>query len=220
MKVKICGQTSVNDCRMSVRFGADFLGVVHDVEWSKRSLDLAQARPIFEEFGQRAFLLTFDMDPARLAEAAAGLSPCALQLTGRETPENAARVREATGLPVYKSIHLSAEGQGNDRPEDIAARMRDYAAAGIDGFVLDTAARGMFGGTGVKSDWGVAVRIIEEAPAPVLLAGGINPDNVAVAVAVPGVYGIDLASGVESVPGVKSEEKLAALFHRIASARQ
>lgn len=219
MKVKICGQTSVIDCEMSVRLGADFLGVVHNVEWSRRSLDLARARPIFEAFGQRTFLLTFEMDPARLAEAAAGLSPCALQLTGRETPDGAARVRETTGLPVYKSIHLSAVGLGADSPEDMAAKMRDYAAAGIDGFVLDTATGGMYGGTGVKSDWGVAARIIEEAPAPVLLAGGINPDNVAEAVAVPGIYGIDLASGVESAPGVKSEEKLAALFGRMGPAR-
>jgi len=219
MKIKICGQTSLDDCLMSIRYGADYIGVVLNVDWSARSLDIARARPIFEKLADRAFMLTFNMPlEPDAAEAAAALEPYAIQLTGQETPAHVSALRELTKRKVFKSIHLSAEGGGRDDPGAVVALMNEYTNAGVDGFILDTAVKEKFGGTGVKSDWAVAGQIAAAAPRPVFLAGGVNPGNVAEAARVPGVYGIDLASGVETAPGVKSEEKLRALFSALANA--
>ncbi|MGK7344351.1 MAG: phosphoribosylanthranilate isomerase [Candidatus Nitrospinota bacterium M3_3B_026] len=217
LKVKICGQTSIEGCEASVRHGADFLGVVLDVEWSPRSLSADAAMPIFERFRDRAFLLLFDRaaGDTGLLRDIEKLKPFALQLTGRETPQTAAEMKAETGARVFKSVHLRPAGEGEDDPAAILRLMEGYAAAGVDGFVLDTAAKGMFGGTGLRCDWDAAAKIVKEAPRPVFLAGGINPANAAEAAKVPGIYGIDLASGVESAPGVKSEEKIRALFETL-----
>ncbi len=216
MKVKICGQTSLADSAMSIRAGADFIGVVLDVPWSKRSLNLQAALPIFQEYGNRSFLLTFDKVVDRaMVEIVSTLDPYALQLTGREPAEDIRKIKELTGKPVFKSIHMPAANGGSVDERSLCRRIEDYEKSGADGFILDTATNGMYGGTGVRSDWAAAARIIEQVHAPVFLAGGINPDNVAEALKVPGIYGIDLASGVESSKGVKSGEKLLSLFEAV-----
>lgn len=212
VKVKICGQTSLADAALSIEAGADFIGVVIEVAASPRSLDAGAAEPIFHAHGSRAFLLTCDMPQDRLEETAMRLDPYALQLTGDESPEYLGAIKDALGGLVFKSIHLPPAGEGSADPDAILAAMARYAGAGADGFVLDTATGGLRGGAGVKSDWTLAAAITAKAPAPVFIAGGINPDNAAQAAALPGVYGIDLASGVESSKGVKSAQKLAALF--------
>lgn len=202
---------------MSLAHGADYLGVVVDVPWTPRSLTVDQAKGIFEKFRPKTFMLTFNrqVDEAYLS-AVEKLNPLALQLTGHETPETAGLARASAGRAVYKSIHLPPSGEGDVDVASIQSRMEEYAKAGIDGFILDTSSAGMFGGTGKKSDWGLAARIVAVSPLPVFLAGGINPDNVAEAVKVPGISGIDLASGVEEEKGKKSEAKVARLFSTIA----
>lgn len=217
MKIKICGQTSVKDADMSVNHGADFIGAVIDVDWSPRSLGAKDAGPIFDAHRERAFLLTFNMDITPVLEKTIeSLDPYAIQLTGQETFETVAFVKTVTNRLVFKSVHLfPSDGMKINDPGIILRLMDGYSKAGADGFVLDTAVKGMYGGTGVKSDWKLAGKIAKPAPGPVFLAGGINPENVAEALSVPGIYGIDLASGVESDKGVKSEEKLKALFEEI-----
>jgi len=218
MKVKICGQTSIGDSAMSIRSGADFIGVVLDVPWSKRSLNFQDALPIFQEYANRSFLLTFDrsVDKA-MVDIVSALDPYALQLTGREPAEDIRKIKELTGKPIFKSIHMPAANGASADEGSLSRRISEYEKSGADGFILDTATNGMYGGTGVKSDWTAAARIIERVHAPVFLAGGINPDNVIEALKVPGIYGIDLASGVESSKGVKSGDKLSALFEAIDS---
>lgn len=219
LKVKICGQTSLADCEMSVAHGADHLGVVLDVAWSARSLTVEQATPIFKKFGDITFLLLFDRSPGDgMLDAVRTLNPCAIQLTGKETPETAGAIRSATEKPVYKSIHLPPIGEGTPDLGPLVEAMEKYADADVDGFILDTSSGGMYGGTGKRSDWTLAAELVRVSPLPVFLAGGINPDNVAEAVRVPGIYGIDLASGVESGKGKKSEDLVKKLFQEIRRA--
>ena len=221
MKVKICGQTSIEDCAISLRCGADYVGVVVDVDWSDRSLSVDEAQPIFDAFRAVIFVLTFNMDGTdKLAEVASKLDPYALQLTGQESAEYVSRLKQRVGSLVYKSIHLAPEGEGKTDTAAVLETMEQYHTAGVDGFVLDTMVKGKFGGTGVKNDWEMAGEIASEAPGPLFLAGGINPDNVGSAIAVPGIYGVDLASGVESSKGVKSEAKIKALLGAMRSAKK
>ncbi|VAX23773.1 hypothetical protein MNBD_NITROSPINAE02-1803 [hydrothermal vent metagenome] len=222
MKVKICGQTSLEDAEMSVKFGADFLGVVLDVEWSSRSLSTDSAFPIFEKFRDRTFLLLFNrVVDDLLEENIEKLRPYALQLTGQEGPEDVKRIKNRFNHLVFKSIHLEPESKTHDYESMIDAiilSIERFKNSGADGIILDTAVEGKFGGTGVKSDWSVAKEIVSGSDLPVFLAGGINPDNVALAASIPGIYGIDLVSGTESRKGKKSEEKLKALFENFNKA--
>ena len=100
---------------------------------------------------------------------------------------------------------------GEGRAEDFVKMMEQYVKAGTSGFVLDTRVPKKYGGSGVKSDWSLARTVIEAASAEVFLAGGISPENVLEAASL-NPDGIDLASGVEDAPGIKSREKIEALF--------
>ncbi len=221
MKVKICGQTSLHDCEISIAHGADYLGVVVGVEWSARSQSVETALPMFDKFRKNTFLLTFNHNvDGKYIDMLEQLNPYAIQLTGAETPSIIERTRRKTSRPIFKSIHLKAEGSkeglGYGNPVRAIKAMSDYLSAGVDGFVLDTAIKGMYGGTGVKNDWGIAETIIAAFDEPIFIAGGIDPSNAREASVIPGIYGIDLASGVEKKEkGVKSEKKITSLFNAI-----
>ena len=120
-----------------------------------------------------------------------------VQLHGDERPEDAKVFREA-GIPFLKAIGV----QGlND-----LALVRDYGAAAI---LLDAHAPGLYGGTGRTIDWDLARAFAEEHPdLPLILAGGITPENVAEAVAAVRPAALDVASGAELRPGVKDFEKV------------
>lgn len=216
MKIKICGQTSLADSQMSVNCGADFLGVVLDVEWSPRSLSVDMALPIFSAFGDITFLLTFNRSVTdSYIKDIEALRPYALQLTGQETPQMVVDIKERVNIKLFKSIHLAPESENKnmaDNQDELSNLMRLFADAGADGFILDSALKGKFGGTGEKHDWSFAANVATRSKLPVFLAGGINPENVAKAAQTPGIYGIDLVSGVEASKGKKSETKLKALF--------
>jgi phosphoribosylanthranilate isomerase len=210
-KVKICGQTRPEDIRFSFESGADFCGVVVEVASSPRSMTVEQAIPLFAGAASRTFALTAHADMALHARIAERLKPGFFQLTAAEPPEEVKTVRQRFGIPVFKSLHLPARGGDPGEVEKFLALMGEYLAVGCDGFVLDTLAPGMFGGSGKKSDWNLAGKILSATRAKTFIAGGISPHNAREA-ATLGAYGIDLASGVEIAPGVKSGEKITALF--------
>ncbi|MBI5177973.1 MAG: phosphoribosylanthranilate isomerase [Nitrospinae bacterium] len=210
-KVKLCGQTRREDIAFSFASGADFCGVVIEVPSSPRSRTVEQAAELFAGNNERIFALTADAPMALYAAIAKTLKPGYFQLTANEPPEDVKKIRAAFGIPVFKSLHLPREGIAGETAETFVETMLAYLSAGCEGFVLDTLVPGMYGGSGKKSDWELARKIVSAANAKTLLAGGISPENAAQAAAV-GAYGIDLASGVETAPGVKSREKIAALF--------
>ena len=223
MKVKLCGQTRAQDIRFSFDSGADLCGVVIEVASSPRSMTLDSAKPLFDEFGDKLFALTANAEPDFYKTIAAALKPAAIQLTAGETVETVKHVIETTGLKVFKSIHLPQKGSAaidgsEGRAEDFIKMMEQYVEAGVSGFVLDTRVPNMYGGSGVKSDWSLARTIIEAATAEVFLAGGISPENVLEATSL-NPDGIDLASGVEEAPGVKSKEKIEALFKALQTVK-
>jgi phosphoribosylanthranilate isomerase len=219
-KIKLCGQTRIDDVRFSFDSGADFCGVVIEVPSSPRTMTINKAVPIFDEFGARLFALTANAPQNLNDEIARKLKPGYFQLTADETPEVAGSLRKRLGIPVFKSIHIRANGDHKPEPtsnskeiiESIVKSIELYADNGCDGFVLDSKFKGMYGGTGIVADWGLASEIIKRLPNhKIFLAGGLSPDNIATAIKVK-PYGLDLASGVETSPGVKSEEKIRELF--------
>lgn len=214
MKVKICGQTRAEDIRRSLDGGADLCGVVIEVPSSPRSLGIKEAKPLFDEFPSKVAALTANASDNLLARIVKELRPSAVQLTADETPEDVKRLSALLDVRLWKSLHLprsDKQSKADYSAEEFLLEMEKYAEAGVVTFILDTRVPDMYGGSGLKSDWELAGKIISDAKVDTFLAGGITPGNVLEAAALA-PYGIDLASGVEVSPGIKSADKIKALF--------
>ncbi|MCW1883581.1 phosphoribosylanthranilate isomerase [Luteolibacter flavescens] len=199
--LKICGVTLADDAMRLTALGVEALGANF---WphSKRYLAPERAAFLRELEGRILRVGVFvnaDLKlPARLfREGYLDL----IQLHGDETPDDVVRLKEA-GIPVIKALGVRALAD--------LERASDFQA---DGILLDAHAPGVYGGTGETIDWTLARRFVEENPAlPVILAGGITPDNAAAAVSAVRPAALDIASGAEESPGVKDFGKVAALL--------
>ncbi|HTP50789.1 MAG TPA: phosphoribosylanthranilate isomerase [Anaeromyxobacteraceae bacterium] len=192
MRIKICGITSVEDALAAVRLGADALGFNF---WSdsKRYISPSAAEAIVARLPP--FVTTvgvFVNQPEGEIRAIASESGVQVfQLHGDEPPDFCARLP----LPVIKAI-----------PVDQVKALSRLLSYEVSAFLLDTPSRG-FGGSGVPFDWSLAEGVSEVAP--VILAGGLTPENVAEAIRAVRPYAVDVASGVESHPGAKDPAKMA-----------
>ena len=207
VQVKICGNRTPEDVELAASAGADFAGVILNVPGSPRSVTLEQAARV--RAACRIPLVAVFLDPPAedIRAACDVLAPFAVQLHGGESASVVRELKRTLGCQVWKVVHPRP---GPQRPEDarlLNQRIAAHADAGADVILLDTAVSpDLRGGTGVASDWEGAGRLIERATVPVFLAGGLRPDNVAAAIAAAQPAGVDVASGVETSPGVKSPD--------------
>ena len=196
--------------------GADYCGILIDVEFSERSLSLDDARKVAAASGTRNVVLLCNPDVAFAEDVAREIHPYAIQLLCQESPALLAEVKTRLTCEVWKSIHLPAvKGQ---------ASVEAYVDAGADVLLVDTAdtSEGFLrmGGTGKVADWDAAARVIAAVSVPVFLAGGISPDNVSLAIETLHPQGIDLCSGVEASRGRKDAEKIGALVRSVLATTQ
>ncbi len=196
VRVKICGLTRPADARAAVVAGADLLGLNF---WpgSKRCVDLERARELAaaaRAAGPVAVVGVFvNADPAEVASVRSKVLLDYVQLHGDEPPEHCA----ALGGRVIKAFAPTA-----------ASELPKLAAYRCDMVLLDALCTG-YGGSGRTGDWQLAQSAVA-AGHRVLLAGGLQPDNVAAAIAAVAPWGVDVASGVESAPGIKDTERMRA----------
>lgn len=191
-KVKICGITSVEDALMAVDAGADALGFVF-FEKSPRFIGveaaagiIAKLPPFIQVVG---LFVNAELEVVNRTADRCGLD--IVQLHGEESPEFCSLVRRR----VMKAFRVRG-------PESLIP-LAEYRVAA---YLLDAYSPHAYGGTGEVFDWDCAVAAKEHGQ--VVLAGGLNPDNVADAVAQVMPYGVDVSSGVESSPGKKAPEKV------------
>lgn len=210
--IKICGMTRTEDIRLALSLGARFVGCVVDVPRSPRTVSIARAAELSMAAQGALVCVVVDMprdDLRRLIESA---SPAAVQLHGCETASAMLDLkREFPDMALWRVVGVEA----SDAAEQTIATASMAAEAGADAIVLDASVRGISGGTGVTCDWDVAAEVIRALNVPVILAGGLCPENAAEAVRRVRPTGIDLSSGVEERPGVKSPERLRALFRAL-----
>lgn len=203
VRVKICGVTLLEDALLAVRLGADALGFNF---WprSKRFVTPAAAGAIVRSLPAGVATFGVFVDPTReevlAALAASGVA--AVQLHGDEPPALCASLP----VPVVKAI----------RVED-GRSLAQLASYEVRAFLLDAPSPG-YGGSGRTFDWSLAAEVARELP--ILLAGGLRPDNVAEAVRTVRPLGVDVASGVESAPGVKDPERVALFIRRAKEGAQ
>lgn len=203
-RTKICGITAIDDAQAAVAAGADAIGLVFYAK-SSRCVTAAQAAEIARAVGPFVTTVGLFVDAAR-EEIEAVLQAVPLQLLqfhGHETPAFCASFK----CPFIKAIRM-ADGV------DVLAADREYAAAGALGLLLDSYSPAAPGGTGETFGW---ERIPANLQLPLILAGGLSPENVGAAVAQVKPYAVDVSSGVESAPGRKDSARIAA-FVRAAHA--
>jgi phosphoribosylanthranilate isomerase len=200
--VKICGINSAEAADAAARAGADLAGLVFHRK-SPRFVAPEAARALADRLRGRTRLVALlaDADDETIASAIKTAKPNYLQLHGRETPERVGALRSRFGLPIIKAIAVAEAA-------DLAASAFEAAA---DLLLFDAKApegTERLGGHGAPFDWQLLRG--RNFLKPWLLAGGLTIENVARAVAASGASGVDVSSGVETAPGVKSPELIAA----------
>lgn len=207
MLIKICGITSLADARAAVNAGADALGFMF-YRPSKRFITPMAARAIIDQLpaGIARVGVFVNAPEPEVREVVAVTGIDTLQFHGEETPEFCAGFRP---LRLWKAFRVESA--------DSLRHMRHFPA--VDAWLLDSHVAGSHGGTGRGFDWDLAIGAKLKGR-PVILAGGLNPENVAAAVAQVRPYGIDVSSGVESAPGIKDHAKIAAFIRNARIAEQ
>jgi phosphoribosylanthranilate isomerase len=201
VKVKICGNTTLDDTIAAVQAGADAVGFVFYPK-SPRAVEPKAAAAIIERLPPFVTPVGVFVNED-LAVVRRIMEQCRIplaQLHGDETPQYCLDL----GRPVIKAIRVKDQ-------RDLE-RMALYQ---VTGFVLDAFVEGVPGGTGVAVDWDLAADA--QVLGPVILAGGLNSGNVVEAIRRVRPYGVDVSSGVEVSPGVKDHEKLRAFISNAKS---
>lgn len=207
--LKICGLTSIADLRCAEGAGAEFLGVVIEAP-SPRAVSVEVAAKLAALAPGRLVAVVVSGDLPFLRRVLREVKPRALQLHGPHALELVERL--ASECPVWLAVSLPPATESTTTAAEAALQVICKAQlAGAEMIVLDTAVKGHSGGTGQVSDWAVAARIVAQSPLPVLLAGGICPDNAAEALAEVQPAGLDASSRLEATPGRKDAGKVAEL---------
>ena len=196
MLLKICGITRVEDMAEVGRAGADYAGIIL-VPRSPRFVPRDRIAPLIAEApdAKKVFVVR-DMPLPELNALIAEFHPHAVQLHGSETADYA---RGVTGAEVWKAFNLNSES--------VLAEAEAFPCAMV---VADSG-----GGTGRPCDWTLAARLASVRP--ILLAGGVTPDNVREAIGRVNPAGIDVSGGVESAPGIKDGKLIQLIAERIHS---
>ncbi len=205
--IKICGITNLADAQAAVASGADALGFMF-YRLSKRFIEAPAARQIIDQIPARVAKVGVFVNAteAEVREVIAATGIDTLQFHGEETPEFCASFRP---LPTWKAFRIESA--------DSLRVVRRYPEAAA--WLLDSHVAGSHGGTGHGFDWELAIAANLKGR-PVILAGGLNPENVAAAVAHVRPFGLDVSSGVESAPGKKDHAKIAAFIRNARAAEQ
>ena len=204
-KIKICGIKTVDDALAAIDLGADMIGF-NFYPKSPRYVEVGMVRNIMSKvrtIGRVTCVGVFVN--ASVDEIHAVMDTCGLnlaQLHGDETIEFMESLQEKSfkafrGIPDVKQLE-------------------DYARDAAPAFLVDASVKDLYGGSGVTADWDGAAELSKKYP--LLLAGGLTPENVAEAVRRVKPWGVDVASGVESVPGKKDPSRMKAFVKAVRDA--
>jgi phosphoribosylanthranilate isomerase len=206
VRIKICGVTNKEDALAAAHLGADALGFVFAPSPRKISAESAQEiikalPPLVQTVG-----VFVNEDPEKVLSTAAACGLDILQLHGSESVDYCSSFDRR----VIKAVRLQSR--------DDLDNLSKYVNV-VDALLLDTYVPSKLGGTGIPFDWKLAVEARRYGR--IVLAGGLNPGNVAAAISMVKPYAVDASSGLEQSPGVKDHEKLAQFMREaIQAARQ
>jgi len=202
VRVKICGITREEDLAVAVEAGADAVGFIVGVPSSPRNLTLERAErllkqvPVFVD----SVVVTVPDSIDSLAKIYDRLRPTAIQIHGEKPCEASVIRQKISGARLIKTVYV--------KTGDTTERAREDSKA-FDAILLDSITGGQYGGTGMVHDWTLSKQIKQIIePTPLILAGGLKPENVKEAILTVQPYAVDVASGVESQPAIKDPKKM------------
>lgn len=207
VRVKICGVKTAEDAQCAARCGADAIGLVF-CDGSPRTVTAEQAKEIIADLPPFVSVVGLFMNTPKeqIEKVLSQVSLDIIQFHGEETQEECC----SYGLPYIKAVPMrDSEMRGQDKLLEYQKLFYDCK-----GFVVDSHAPGEAGGSGEIFDWKILPKDFSK---PLLLAGGLNPDNVAQAIVEARPYCVDVSSGVESQKGVKDHDKIAAFIRGVNS---
>ena len=217
--VKICGIQGVAEALAAAQAGADYVGIIF-VPGMRRRMPEEQARTIIAQFREargdrdtpKVVGLFADQPLEEVNRIAQECQLEMVQLCGHESPQYCRQMIR----PVIKVLHVPENGAPAAVVRELSERMREYIQAGCQ-CTLDKAQKGQPGGTGRLFNWTVAKELATSYP--FLLAGGLTPENVGVAVREVAPWGVDVSSGVET-GRVKDTEKITAFVQAVRQSAQ
>ncbi len=215
--IQIAGVRDEGEAGMLVANGVHRLGFPIGLDVHAEDLPADEAAAVIErlDIGFQAWLITYRHDPRAVAAMCRRLGCAGVQLHGDAGPDALRRFKAlCPGLQVVKSL-VVREGNLAELEERVRA-----LAAHVDGFITDTfdPASGASGATGKTHDWGVSRRLVELSPRPVILAGGLTPENVARAIETVRPAGVDVHTGVEDGSGRKDPARVRAFVSNASAA--
>lgn len=218
-RVKICGLTREEDVDAVVDAGADAVGFISGIASSPRNLSISRAASLISRIPPfvTPVLVTSGQALVENSDVVKRIAPKAIQLYGSLfSPETLRSTFHAYLLRPFPVGRQEGDAGGAD-----ALRKAKEAARGYDSLLTDTYQKSVEGGTGLTSDWSVCTAIRKTiAPTPLILSGGLRPENIELAVATVAPYCVDVSSGVESAPGVKDPAKVRAFVSKASSSEE
>lgn len=204
-KVKICGLTNLIDAKNALNLGADFIGFIN-ITGSPRYLSIDEISEISsnlnEEERSKAVLLTENRSEEDLINQSCKLRFKTLQVYSSLKSSEVNKLK-LLGYQIFKPLRVSEE--------DDLEELKEFENL-ADLIILDTKVEHCLGGSGQSFDWLIFDKAKRISSKPLGLAGGLTPENIGEAVALTNPYMIDISSGLESKPGIKSLEKMKKLF--------
>ncbi|HZH09567.1 MAG TPA: phosphoribosylanthranilate isomerase [Microvirga sp.] len=210
--IKICGLSTPETLAAALDAGADMVGFVRFPKSPRHvTLDLGHRLSLQAKGRARRVVLLVDPGNEEIAQAVEAINPDLIQLHGRETPQRVAEIRSMVNRPVMKALGI-AEKSDLDT-------LAPYAKTS-EHILLDAkpplTAEALPGGNGLPFDWKLLNGL--DPALPIMLSGGLNPDNVAEAIRLTRPRAVDVSSGVESGPGLKDSRKIKAFVEAARAA--
>jgi phosphoribosylanthranilate isomerase len=217
-RVKVCGLTREEDVDAVVDAGANAAGFISGFSNSPRSLSISRAVSLISRVPPfvTSVLVTTAEALVEHSDVIKRASPGAIQLYGSSFSPSTVR----SSFHTYLLKAYSVSRQEGDDIADVLSKVKE-AVSGYDALLTDTYRKGYDGGTGLTSDWSVCAAIRKTiAPTPLILSGGLRPENVELAIATVAPFCVDVSSGVESAPGVKDQAKIRAFVTKANAAEE
>ena len=222
-RVKICGVMNPQDIAVCIQAGADMIGFVVDypvvVPWN---LSVSAAKELIRQVPPFvSSCMVTGGSVSKVLELAYETRPHTVQLHYRETLREVQEISsllQEQGIKTLKALRISAEGICDFEISDPAAAARELSQTGVAALVVDAHTSTMPGGTGVRVDAAIFQAVKQASLVPVVLAGGLTPENVRSVIEQTNPYAIDVLTGVEARTGYKDREKVRRLIKSVKQA--
>lgn len=206
-RIKICGITNLDDARAAVDYGADALGLIFVPDSPRLVGEEAGIRKLLEQIPPFTARVGVCLEPSQIPRSHL------LRLSAIQYYSEVWQTDLDAGTPRIRALRVKA----NDTVEDLLASLRSDARL-PSAVLLDTYHKEKLGGSGAAFDWRLATEACRKLDVPLILAGGLTPENVEEAIAGVRPYAVDVSSGVEADPGRKDHARLKAFIRAVRRA--